>query len=458
MSTRDDMPDDLGSLRVPPHSAEAEQAVLGALLMDNAAFDRIGDVLQESDFYRVEHRVIWSAVAALVLASKPADVVTVYERLQSTGKAQDCGGLLYLNQLAQSVPGSSNARRYAEIVRERSVMRQLIALCDEAATGAFNPQDRSASAILDDLSTKLRGIESRQLRQVPKLIGDVAMRRVDHINDLAAGNITPGWPTGIPTLDDLLQGGFRPGKVYVVGARPAVGKSSFTMHLGLHFARGGLPVLMLSQEMPEDELAERAMSSTGEISYSRIQRGTLQDDDWSRLPATVEELGRLPFWLDDQPALRLADIRAKARMVKGLKVLILDYLQLSAGSGKRTDNRNTEIEEITRGCKQLSKELGIAVVLLSQLGRDVDKRPDKRPQLSDLRDSGGIEQDADVVLLMFPGRAYDEVTKLVGLDVAKQRGGPLGELVMAFEGRLQRWYETTAPLKGPNVKQEATFE
>jgi replicative DNA helicase len=456
MSARDDIPDDDGAatLRVPPHSLVAEQSVLGAMLMDNAAFDRVADLLLDADFYRHEHRTIFAAAAGLIGANKPADVVTVFERLQSLGKGAEVGGLRYLNELAQSVPGSSAARRYAEIVRERSVMRQLIALCDEAATGAFNPQERTAGTLLDELSTKLRAIETRQLRQVPKLLSEVAVRQVDHISDLAAGNVLPGWPTGIPTLDNLLNGGFKPGKVVVIGARPSVGKSSFAMHLGLKFAADGLTTLMLSQEMPDSELAERAMSNLGQIDYSRLQRGKLHADEWAGLTDATDQIIRLPFYVDDQPALRLADIRAKARMVKGLKVLIVDYLQLSAGSGKGRgeSNRNAEIEEITRGCKQLAKELGLSLILLSQLGRDVEKRPDKRPMLSDLRDSGGIEQDADVVLFLYPGRPFSDVQKLVGLDVAKQRGGPLGEVVLAFEGRLQQWHETTAPLKGPNVR------
>lgn len=459
MNARANPPDfpeeDLGTLRVPPHSAQAEQSVLGALLLDNAAFDRVADLLTDADFYRHEHRLIFAAISGMVMANKPADVVTVFEHLQAAGKAADCGGLQHLNALAQSVPGAGNARRYAEIVRDRSVLRQLIAVCDEAATGAFNPQGKAAGTVLDDMATKLRAIEGRQLHQVPRMLGEVAAGRFDHISDLQAGNIAPGWPTGIPTLDSMLNGGLRPGKVIVLGARPSVGKSSFAMHLGLKFARDGLPTLMLSQEMPDTELAERALSSLGEVNYSRLQRGQLQGDEWNGLTDAAEILRTTPFWVDDQPALRLSDIRAKARMVKGLRVLIVDYLQLSAGSGKvKGENRNSEIEEITRGCKALAKESGLAVILLSQLSREVEKRSDKRPQMSDLRDSGGIEQDADVVLFLWPGRPLNDFTKLVGLEVAKQRGGPLGELVLGFEGRLQRWHESTAPLRGPVVRNQ----
>lgn len=450
---RDDIPDDTSRLRVPPHSVEAEQSVLGGLLCDNSAFDRVGDLLTEADFYSHDHRLVFGAIMALVMANKPADIVTVFERMQAAGKAQDIGGLAYLNGLAMSVPGASNVRRYAEIVREKSVLRAVIAACDEGATAAFNTQGKDTGTVLDALSTRLLAIEGRQVRQQPRTLASVAVRRLDHIGDIEAGNVTPGWPTGFPTLDNLLQGGFRGGKLIVLAARPSVGKSSFAQHLGLQFARQGLPVLMLSQEMPDTEVADRALTMLGEADYSRLQRGKLEADEWSRISVAAEDLASMPFWVDDQAALRLGDIRAKARMVKGLKVLIVDYLQLSAGSG-RGENRNTEIGEISRGLKALAKQLDVTVLLLSQLSRKVEDRADKRPQLSDLRDSGEIEQDADAVLFLWPGRPLTTGAKLLGCEVAKQRGGPLGEFVLQFEGGLQRWRESTAPLKGPVFRQQ----
>lgn len=454
---RDDIPpfdDEVSRLRVPPHSVEAEQSLLGCLMLDNEAFDRVSDLVDEPDFYGHENRQVFAAIAGLVMGNKPADVVTVFERMQAAGTLI-AGGLVYLNALAQSVPGSSNARRYAEIVRERSVLRALIAACDNGATLAFNPQGKTAGEVVDYLSTKLIAIEGRQVRQQPRTLASVAVKCIDNLNDMAEGNVDPGWPTGFPTLDNLLNGGLRPGKVMVLAARPSVGKSSFAQTLGLNFARRDLPVLMLSQEMPDTELAERALSVMGEADYSRLQRGKLTADEWGGVSRAVHELASLPFWVDDQPALRLGDIRAKARMVKGLKVLIVDYVQLMSGSGKnRSDNRNTEIEEITRGLKALAKQLGIAVILLSQLNRKVEERTDKRPQMGDLRDSGGIEQDADVIVFLWPARPLGEHMRLVGCEVAKQRGGRLGELALQFEGGLQRWRESALPLKGPVVRNQ----
>jgi replicative DNA helicase len=452
--------DEVSRLRVPPHSVEAEQSVLGGLLMDNGAWDRAAELLTESDFYSHQHRVIWAAIAELSERHKPSDVVTVLERLQAAHKADDAGGLAYLNALAQSVPSAANMRRYAEIVRERSVLRSLIAACDDGATAAFNPQGKTVAEVLDLVGTKLAQLERSTVRQEPRPLADFVVRQLDRINDIAEGNVTAGWPTGFPSLDSMTEGGFRGGKVYVVAARPSVGKSSFAQALGLKFAANGLPVLMLSQEMPGSELAERALANLGEADYSRLQRGKLNDAEWGGVSDAADRVRDMPFWVDDQAALRLSDIRAKARMVKGLKVLVLDYLQLSAGSGQqRGENRNSEIEEISRGLKALAKQMDIAVVVLSQLNRKVEDRADKRPQLGDLRDSGAIEQDADVVLLLWPARPLTEHTTLVGCEIAKQRGGRKGEFAFDFEGRFQRWRESAAPIKGPIVRrQQEDFE
>jgi replicative DNA helicase len=448
MGARDhDRDDEISRLRMPPHSVEAEQSVLGGLLLDIRVFDAAAGLLEAGDFYRHEHRLIWDAIAEQALRGRGADVVTVFETLERIGKAEDAGGLVYLNQLAQSVPSASNVRRYAEIVRERSALRRIIAATDEAATAAFTKAD--PREVIDALATKIAQLERAHVRQEPKLLADVIVRQLDRLNDIAEGNVEPAWPTGIPTLDGYLNGGMRPGRVYVLAARPKVGKSSFAQHLGLHFARRGLPVLMLSQEMPEGEVADRALSSAGEVNYSGLQRGKLSDSDWSAVSAAANDLRCVPFWIDDQAALKLGDICAKARMVKGLKVLVVDYLQLSSGSGKG-DNRNAEIEEISRGLKALAKDLGIAVLLLSQLNRKVEDRPDRKPILSDLRDSGAIEQDADVVIFLWPGRDLEYGQRLIGCEVAAQRNGPSGELVLAFTGRIQRWGESTEPLKGPN--------
>ncbi len=448
-----DHDDDAPVLRVPPHSAEAEQAVLGGLLLDQRAFDLAAGMLTEADFYRHEHRLIWRAISGLAMAFKTVDPVSVFGRLQAAGDdRQIAAALPYLNELAQAVPSAAGMRRYAEIVRERSVLRALVALADEASTQAFRNND--PAAVIDALSTKLLQLERRQTRQEPVALADLVVKAMDRLNDVAAGNVPPAWPTKIPTLDRLLNGGLMPGRVYVLAARPKIGKSSFALQLGLTMAAQDLPVLALSQEMPASEVTERALANLGEVDYGRLQRGKLHDAEWSGMTDAVERSRALPLWVDDQAALRLSDMRAKARHVRGLKVLIVDYLQLSQGSGTgKGENRNAEIEEISRGLKALAKQLNLAVIVLSQLNRKVDDRADRKPILSDLRDSGAIEQDADAIIFLWPGRTLDTGMRLVGCEVAAQRAGETGEFVLQFEGAVQRWRESTESLKGPNYGQ-----
>ena len=447
MSARDRNDGEISQLRVPPHSMEAEQSVLGGLLLDNRAWDRAGDLLTEGDFHRFEHRLIFGAISALATANLPADVITVFEHLQRAGKAEECGGLAYLNSLAQSVPSAANMRRYATIVRDRALERAVIAATAEAATIAWETGDDDAAAKIDRITTLLGRLERGQVRKAPRSIADIALERIDHYTALEDGTITAGWPTSIATLDARLNGGLRAGSLYILAARPAVGKSSFAQSLGLTLAEGGLPTLFLSLEMDETEVTDRGVSSSGRVSYSALLTGKMNSEHWARASEAMERLGRLPFFIDDQPALTLRDIRVKAKSVKGLKVLVLDYLQLCAGS-RRDGNRNGEIEEISRGLKALAKELGIAVIALSQLNRDVEKRTHKRPMLSDLRDSGAIEQDADVVMFLWPVRELEaEGRRIVGLAIDKNRQGRLGEVGLDFHGDTQRWVESTADIR-----------
>ena len=448
MTTRDiiDLSDYTGGpeLRVPPHSPEAEQSVLGGLLLDNTAWDRVGDLLAERDFYRHEHRLIYGAIGALVTATRPADVITVFEQLKRVGKDDEAGDLVYLNALASSVPSASNIRRYAEIVRERSLQRRMIAALDESLTMLWSASDIGEA--IDRIATTAAELQRRQVRKAPRPLGDILVERVDRISELHSGEAEAGWPTRIPSLDRMLNGGLRPGMVYVLAARPSIGKSSFVESIAIALAEQNLPVLMLSQEMPEGEVADRAISGMGGVDYGNLQSGELNDLEWSQLSEAVDRGSKLPFYVDDQPALRLGDIRAKARLVKGLKVLVLDYLQLSASTGDHP-NRNAEIEEISRGLKALAKDLGIAVIELSQLNREVEKRANKRPNLSDLRDSGAIEQDADVVIFLWPVREFDgEGRRIIGLGVDKNRQGKKGQFGLDFFGAYQRWRESTADI------------
>lgn len=431
-------PDIETHLRQPPWSETAEQSVLASLLLDNAAWDRVGDILTPGDFYSQQHKLVYTAIGRLVNACKPADVVTVFELLKAKNEHENAGGLAYINALASSVASAANVRRHAEIVADRALRRRLIAVCDEAAIAAFGSDE--TAAVVDRIGAAFALLERRQQKRGPKLLSDLMPSRLDRISALERGEVPAGIATGIPRLDRMLSGGMRDGAVYVLAARPSVGKSSFAQAVGLHVAAESGPVLMLSQEMPDTEVADRALSNLGGVDFGSLQTGKLAGDEWGRLTAGVERAAELPFYVDDQPALRLLDMRSKARQVKGLRLLIVDYLQLAVGEG---DNRTQEVGAISRGLKALSKELGVPVILLSQLSRKVEERPGKEPMLSDLRDSGEIEQDADVVLFLWPVREFEAGGRLVGLKVDKNRQGRKGRFGLDFNGSLQRWAEST---------------
>lgn len=436
-------------LRVAPHSNEAEQCVLGCLLIDNLVWGRACDLLNDHDFYRHDHRSIFAAIVSLVSNNKPADVITVFDRLASLGKEEASGGLTYLNALAQCVPSAANMRRYAEIVKRHSTMRQLISAAADASTIAWTSGDPADA--LDKITSIFGSLQLHQLRKAPRTISAIAVERLDHYTALEEGAVKAGWSTHIPALDFSLNGGVRAGNLYVIAARPSVGKSSFAQQLGQTFAHDGLTTLFCSMEMGESEIADRGVASVGRLSYRALLTGTMGQESWRRAGDALDQLAGLPLYVDDQPALTLRDIRFKAKSVKGLKVLIIDYLQLCMASGaKRDANRNSEIEEISRGLKALAKELGIAVFALSQLNRAVEQRAGKRPTLSDLRDSGAIEQDADVVMLMWSVRQLEgEGRRIVGIGLDKNRHGRVGEFGLDFFGDMQSWAESTADIRTP---------
>lgn len=429
-----------------PYSMEAEQGVLGAVLFDNQGYDRAAEfIASKAVFFDSRHRAIWEAISWLVVAGKPADLFTVFARLSDSGLGDEIGGLAYLNALQSSVPSASNVRRYAEIVREKAMDRAIIAAADEAGTVAR--EKCPAGERIDRITTLFGELQRKQVKKVPRSVSEIAIERIDHYTDLADGKAIAGWRTHIPALTAKLNGGIRAGGLYILAARPSVGKSSFAEDLGLHFAQDGLPTLFLSQEMAESEVADRAVSNIGRLSYGALLTGKMRDDDWTRATEAMEGLAKLPFFVDDQASLTLQDIRLKAKHCKGLRVLVLDYLQLCA-STRKDGNRNSEIEEISRGLKTLAKELGIAVVALSQLNRDVEKRANKRPSLGDLRDSGAIEQDADVVMFLWPVREFEqEGRKVIGCGIDKNRQGRCGDFGLDFYGDVQRWQESTADIR-----------
>jgi replicative DNA helicase len=430
-------------LRVPPHSSEAEQALLGVLLFDATVLDRM-QALRSAHFYRHEHRLIFDAIVGLVTSGAECDVVSVFEALGDN--AERVGGLPYLNALAHTVSGSRSVARHALIVRDKAQLRALIAAGDEVASAAFEAPIGAVSDLVENAQAKLSAIASEATVKAPRSLAQIAVQRSQWYEDLAEGKVAPGWPTGIPRLDEMLGGGLRAGALYILAARPAVGKSSFALWIAEKMAAQGLPALVLSQEMPDTEVADRSVALTGRVDYSALTTGRLDREGWSRVSEALEHLAGLPLWLDDEPALTLHAIRAKARSVKGCKVLVLDYLQLCSGT-KDDDNRNAQIEALTRGLKALAKSAGIAILALSQLNRDVEKRAIKRPQLADLRDSGAIEQDADAVLMLWLHSSHEiSGHKVIGCALEKNRQGRTGTVALDFYGQHQRWGQSTESL------------
>ncbi len=444
------VPDDYGQdrqvaqLRIPPHSVEAESSVLGGLLLDNGAWDRVGDLLHEGDFYRFEHRMVFGAIGALINASKPADVITVFEQLLGQGKAEEIGGLAYLNALAQYVPSAGNIRRYAEIVRERSVLRKLVSASDEISTTAFNPQGRPVATILDEAEQKIFNIgeEGARNRQGFQAMDTLVVALLDRVQEMADNpNDVTGVPTGFYDLDRMTAG-FQAGDLIVLAARPSMGKTALAINIAEHVALNeGLPVAVFSMEMGAAQLAVRIVGSIGRIDQSHLRTGKLTDEEWPRLTEAIEKLRTISLHIDESAGLTSSELRANARRLSRqcgkLGLIVVDYLQLMSGSGNSDgENRATELGEISRGLKMLAKELQCPVMALSQLNRSVESRPDKRPMMSDLRESGAIEQDADIIMFIYRDEYYTkDACKEPGVAeviIAKQRNGPTGVVKLAF--------------------------
>lgn len=444
------MDSQVAQLRVPPHSIEAESSVLGGLLLDNGAWDRVGDLLLDSDFYRHEHKLIYAAIGSLVNASKPADVITVSEHLQNQGKAAEMGGLVYLNALAQYVPSASNIRRYAEIVRERSILRKLVSASDEIATNAFNPQGKAIDRILDEAEQKIFNIgeEGSRLKQGFQSMDTLVVALLDRVQEMADNpNDITGVPTGFYDLDRMTSG-LQPGDLVVLAARPSMGKTAFAINIAEHVALNeGLPVAVFSMEMGASQLAVRVVGSIGRIDQGHLRTGKLSDNEWPRLTEAIEKLRTVSLHIDETPGLTPSELRANARRLSRqcgkLGLIVVDYLQLMSGSGgSNGDNRATELGEISRGLKMLAKELQCPVIALSQLNRSVEQRTDKRPMMSDLRESGAIEQDADIIMFIYRDDYYNKESKDPGVAeiiIGKQRNGPTGTVRLTFLKNLTRF-------------------
>ena len=440
----------VAQLRVPPHSIEAESSVLGGLLLDNAAWDRVGDLLVDGDFYRHEHQLVYASIGALVNASKPADVITVFEHLQNQGQAEAVGGLAYLNSLAQYVPSASNIRRYAEIVRERSILRKLVTASDDIATAAFNPKGRAVDKILDEAEQKIFNIgeEGSRMKQGFQSMDTLVVQLLDRVQEMADNpNDITGVPTGFHDLDRMTSG-LQPGDLVVLAARPSMGKTAFAINIAEHVALNeGLPVAVFSMEMGAAQLAVRIVGSIGRVDQGHLRTGKLTDEEWPRLTEAIERLRTVSLHIDETPGLTPSELRANARRLARqcgkLGLIVVDYLQLMSGSGGSDgDNRATELGEISRGLKMLAKELQCPVIALSQLNRGVEQRTDKRPMMSDLRESGAIEQDADIIMFIYRDDYYNKDSKDPGVAeiiIGKQRNGPTGTVRLAFLKPLTRF-------------------
>lgn len=440
----------VAQLRIPPHSIEAESSVLGGLLLDNGAWDRVSDLLADGDFYRYEHRMVYSAIGALINGSKPADVITVFEQLQNQGKAEEVGGLAYLNSLAQYVPSAGNIRRYAEIVRERSVLRKLVTASDEISTNAFNPKGRPVAAILDEAEQKIFNIgeEGARTKQGFQSMDTLVVDLLDRVQEMADNpNDVTGVPTGFYDLDRMTAG-FQAGDLIVLAARPSMGKTALAINIAEHVALNeGLPVAVFSMEMGAAQLAVRIVGSIGRIDQGHLRTGKLTDEEWPRLTEAIEKLRTISLHIDESAGLTSSELRANARRLSRqcgkLGLIVVDYLQLMSGSSNDGENRATELGEISRGLKMLARELQCPLIALSQLNRSVEQRPDKRPMMSDLRESGAIEQDADIIMFIYRDEYYTkDACKEPGVAeviIAKQRNGPTGVVKLAFMKNITKF-------------------
>lgn len=446
----------IAALKLPPHSIEAEQSLIGGLLLDNSAWDRIADIVSGADFYRDDHRRIFAHIRKLVETGRPADVVTVFESIENANEADQTGGLAYLGEIANATPSAANIRRYAEIVHERAVLRKLVTVGDEIAGAALNPSGRDVKTLLDMAEQKVFEIAETGNRStqgflaITPLLGDVVERIEVLYNRENPSDIT-GLATGFHDLDKMTSG-LQPGDMIVVAGRPSMGKTAFALniaeHVGMELRK---PVAIFSLEMSGPQLAMRFLSSAGRLDQTKIRTGRLSDEDWEKMSVALGKLHEAPIHIDETGAINASDLRARARRLHRqcgqLGLIVIDYLQLMT-SVKDNENRATEISEISRSIKALAKELQVPVIALSQLSRKVEERNDKRPLMSDLRESGAIEQDADIILMMYRDEYYKPDTTEKGVAeviVGKHRNGPTGTVKLTFLGEYTRFENFAAP-------------
>jgi replicative DNA helicase len=446
------------ALKVPPHSIEAEQSVLGGLMLDNTAFERVGDLLSERDFYRDDHRRIWRHIAKLIEKGRPADVVTVDESIKSSEDLDRTGGLAYLGALAQNTPSAQNIRRYAEIVRDRAIMRKLVEVGAEISDSALSPAGKDIGQILDEAESKVFQIAESGARgqqgfhDIQQLLTRV-MERVETLYQRDNPSDITGVPTGYHDLDQRTSG-LQGGDLVIIAGRPSMGKTALALNIAEHVAvENRLPVAVFSMEMSGTQLAMRMLGSIGHLDQHKLRTGRLTDDDWNRLTNAVGKLHDAPIHIDESASINALELRARARRLHRqygkLGLIVIDYLQLMSSTGDSEDeNRATQISAMSRSLKALAKELDVPVVALSQLNRGLEQRPNKRPVMSDLRESGAIEQDADLILFIYRDEVYNDSTPDKGVAeiiIGKQRNGPIGTVKLTFLGEYTRFENYAQP-------------
>ena len=430
-----------------PHSAEAEQSVLGGLLLSADGWDAVAELVSDGDFYRLGHRLIFRQIAQLAEAAEPVDVITVADKLQARDELDAAGGLTYLAELAQNTPSASNIRAYAKVVRERACLRKLIEAAQEIAESGFNPDGRKSDELIDEAERRIMQIgEDGPKDGAPKDINPLLQAALGRIEELfQSGGAITGISTGFIELDNMTSG-LQDSDLVIVAGRPSMGKTAFAMNLVEHAVLNQKkPILVFSMEMPADSLIIRMLSSIGRIDQTRLRNGKLEQEDWPKLSAAVTKLKDVPLYIDDTPALTPTEIRSRARRVArehgGLGMIMVDYLQLMQVAGS-SDGRTAEISEISRSLKAIAKEFKVPMVALSQLNRSLEQRPNKRPVNSDLRESGAIEQDADVIMFIYRDEVYHEESEEKGIAeiiIGKQRNGPIGICRLAFIGQYTRF-------------------
>ena len=450
--------DQISALKVPPHSIEAEQSILGGLLIDNKAIDRIAGQVSASDFYRNDHRIIFTHISKLIDNNDPADIVTVAESLEQNAELTKVGGVAYLGLVAENTPTASNITGYAKIVRERSIMRNLVEVGSDIVESAFSPQGKDAQQLLDESESKIFQIadagtsEKLGFVDIKELLPKAA-QRIDDLYQLDDPNGVTGVPSGYSDLDQKTAG-LQPGDLIIIAGRPSMGKTSLALNIAEHVGmEAGLPVAIFSMEMGAAQLTMRLLGSVGKLDQHKMRIGQLEDEDWPKLTNALGVLNEAPIFIDEGSALNSYEVRARARRLHRqqgkLGLIVIDYIQLmSSANEQSTEKRATEVSEISRSLKALAKELNVPVVALSQLNRSVESRPDKRPMMSDLRESGAIEQDADVIMFIYRDEVYNPETAEKGVAeilLSKQRNGPTGTVKLTFLGQYTRFENYANP-------------